>query len=107
MAYYDDEIVQAVWDKGRGMPDKDPGEWRQDNCGAWLQRDQYNKSDSEYGWKILNIVAGGSEDIENLQPYHWRNTYDIENGHAQCSISADRTKLTPGQYIDQPHNNSG
>lgn len=102
----DEKLVQAVWEKARGMPDRDQTEWRRDQCGAWLHRFQYNNGKSEYGWKILNVVAGGDDELENLQPFHWDNTFDIEQGRPQCRTSADRAGITPGQYVDQPRNTS-
>lgn len=36
----DENLIQAVWEKGRGMLDRDASEWRKDQCGAWLHRDR-------------------------------------------------------------------
>jgi hypothetical protein len=99
-----DAMIQAVWEKGRGVTDRNQNEWRKDQCGAWLQREQYNNTNSEYGWIILNVVPGGEEVPENLQPLHCNNGFDIANGKPKCHIIADRAGLTPVQHIDQPHN---
>lgn len=101
---FNDDMIQAVWEKGRRMQDRDPNEWCQDQCGAWLHRDQYENTTSEYGWKILNIVAGGGDELDNLQPFHWNNTFDIANGKPQCQVTADRSGLNPTQGIVQPRN---
>lgn len=103
---FNDNMIQAVWEKGRRMPDRDPTEWCQDQCGAWLHREQYDNAESEYGWKILNIVAGGGDELDNLQPFHWNNTFNIANGKPQCRVTADRTGLNPTQGIVQPRNTS-
>lgn len=99
-----DSIIQAVWEKARGMQDMNQDEWRQDQCGAWLQRDQYNNETSEFGWTILNISPGKPDTLENLQPFHCSNSFDIAIAKPQCHVSADRSDLAPGQSIDQPHN---
>jgi hypothetical protein len=100
----DESLVQAVWEKGRGMPERDTNEWRKDQCGAWLHREQYNNGNSDYGWKIENVTPGGEDILENLQPLHFKNTFDIANGQPHCRVTADRTDLAPGQHIDQPRN---
>jgi hypothetical protein len=96
-------VVEAVWNKARQIPDKDPGEWRKDSCGAWLHRHQYNNIDSEYGWKIENTVAGGRR-FEDLQPFHWRNGFDNLNGQPRCRVNADPYRNTSGPDGEVPRN---
>jgi hypothetical protein len=100
----DESLVQSVWEKGRAMPGRDPMEWRRDQCGAWLHREQYENEDSEYGWRILTVVAGGGKDVDDLQPFHCGNTFDLANGRPQCRVTADRAGLAPGQRVDRPRN---
>lgn len=100
----DERIVQYVWEKGRGMPDRAPDEWRQDECGAWLHRDQYNNPGSEYGWKLVNVLPDGADSPDNMRPFHIENSFDIPNGRPKCRVTADRTDLAPGQFVDQPRN---
>lgn len=100
----DENLIQAVWEKGRGMLDKDASEWRKDECGAWLHRQQYNNENSEYGWKILNVKPGEPDEPHNLQPFHWKNDFDIANNKPQCHVTADRVGLSPTQRIDMPRN---
>jgi hypothetical protein len=99
-----EEMIQAVWEKARGTSERDPTEWRKDQCGAWLRREQYNHPDAEFGWKVLNVVPGGGDKIEDLQPFHWRNSYDIANGQAHCQAIADRSGVAAGQSVGEPHN---
>lgn len=99
-----ESLIQGVWEKARGMPDQDPTKWRKDQCGAWLHRQQYNNATSEYGWKIENVTAGGPDVLENLQPLHRNNDFDIATGKPQCRVTADRTSLLPTQSVDQPRN---
>ena len=102
---YNDDIIRAVWEKGRGIPDQDQTDWRRDQCGAWMHRTHYNNAESEFGWKILNVVAGGGDELDNLQPFQWNNTFDIASSKPQCRVTADRTGLMPTQqYLDQPRN---
>lgn len=104
---FSDDLIQAVWEKARQMPDRDMTVWRRDQCGAWLHREQYNNPDSEYGWKIENITPGGPNILDNLQAFHWQNSFDIANGKPHCRVKADRAGLSPHQSVDRPRNTSG
>lgn len=103
---YTDEMIQAVWEKGRGMPDRNVDEWRKDQCGAWLQRGQYHNPHSEYGWEILNTMPGPGTELDNLAPFHWQNGFDVALGQPQCRVQADRSDLAPGQRVDHPRNST-
>lgn len=35
------EDIDAVWEKGEKVPGFDPEKYRKDQCGAWIQKDQY------------------------------------------------------------------
>jgi len=100
----DRRLIQSVWEKGRAMPSWDPVEWRRDQCGAWLHREQYENEQSEYGWKIVNVAPGGQDEVDSLQPFHWKNTFDIANGKPKCRVTADRAGLQPHQRVDRPRN---
>jgi hypothetical protein len=100
----DVNLVQAVWEKGRGTQEQDISEWRKDQCGAWINRQNYNNAKSEYGWKIVNVKPGSSDHLENLQPFHLQNDFDIANDKPHCRVTADRSGLMPTQNVDMPHN---
>ncbi|MDV6343793.1 hypothetical protein [Nitrosomonas sp. Is37] len=102
----DENLVQAVWEKGRGTLGQDISEWRQDQCGAWISRQKYNNAKSEYGWKIVNVKPGSPDHLENLQPFHLENDFDIANDKPHCRVTADRSGLMPTQSVDTPHNTS-
>ncbi len=73
---YSDELIQAVWEKGLVQQGFDPAVARKDACGAWMLRNQYGNTDSEFGWEIDHVyprVLGGTDVVENLRPMQWQN----------------------------------
>lgn len=101
---FDDTMIDEVWKKARAMADQDFTVWRKDECGAWLFREHYGNTASEYGWKIVNIAPGSDDSLENLRPFHLRNTFDIENRKPRCVVTADREGLAPEQTVGKPRN---
>lgn len=101
---YSEQLIQQVWEKGRGSNEIDTGLWREDECGAWISRAEYGKTDSDFGWKVVNVVAGAPDTLENLRPFHYRNGYDIANHRAHCSVTADRTGLATFEHASEPRN---
>ncbi len=103
----DEQAVEAVWEKGRAMPDLDPAIWRRDQCGAWLHREHLESTESEFAWKIVKVVPGGEdEEVVNLQPFHRDNGFDIANHQPHCRVTAEPTQQAPGQTIVEPRNTS-
>ena len=103
---FDEKLVQRVWEQARATQDRDPDEWRKDECGAWINRALYESSASEYGWKIVNIVPGSEDEPKNLGAFHRDNGFDLANGRPRCTVTADRTDIAPGQKVGQPRNTS-
>jgi len=71
-----EELKQAVWQKGRIIPDFDSGIWRWDIYGSVMQYAQHGNTDSSLGWEIDHIYPqslGGSDNLYNLQPLQWEN----------------------------------
>ena len=67
--------VEAVWQKGRIQPGYDPRVYRKDRCGQWMKRLAHGTT-GDYGWEIDHMrpaSRGGSDELGNLQPLHWRN----------------------------------
>lgn len=101
---YSEDVVQQVWERGRATNDLDPNDWRKDECGAWMQRSKYGNEDHAFGWVIRNVVAGGTNSVENLRPFHARNEYNRSSGKTHCHVAADRQGMPPTARIDTPDN---
>ncbi len=103
---FSDKLIQQVWEKARATFDQNSVTWRQDECGAWIRREHYGNVQSEYGWKIENVSAGGPAILENLRAFHQQNSFDRANAKAKCHVTADRAGLEPGEHVVQPRNRS-
>ena len=103
---FDDETVQAAWEKGRATSNMEATSWRKDECGAWMRREHYGNENSEYGWKIESVAPGpgAPDDVDSLRPFHLENGFDRNTGKARCRVTADREDLQPTAQIDTPHN---
>lgn len=99
-----DDMVQGAWEKARAIPDKDPTEWRKDECGAWINRSHYGNTASEFGWKIENVTPGNDPELENFRPLQHENAFDVATGQSHCRVTADREDLPPTASIDTPRN---
>jgi hypothetical protein len=81
------EVIQAVWEKGKIVPGYNPNEWRKDECNAWIGRNQYGNRESKYGWEIDHIrpiSAGGSDYLINLRPLQWENNCAKQDHRLVC-----------------------
>jgi len=97
-------LIQQVWEKARGMTEPSPELWRRDECGAWIRHEHYGNERSGFGWKILNVSAGGPDVLDNLRAFHHANGYDPANGRARCSVTADRTGVPVTGHLREPRN---
>lgn len=84
--------INSVWQKGKVVPGYDPNDYRQDRCGAWIRRISYGTT-GEYGWEIDHdkpVSKGGTDDLSNLQPLHWRNNRGKGDNYPswQCTVFA-------------------
>ena len=67
--------IEAVWRKGKVVPNNDPSVFRKDSCGAWMKRVDYGDT-TKYGWEIDHVrpvSRGGGDNLDNLQPLQWGN----------------------------------
>jgi hypothetical protein len=69
-----------------------------------MRREHYGREDSEFGWTLVNITAGGKDTADNLWPFHWRNGYDVANGRTHCRVAADRSNVSAVKYATPPRN---
>ncbi|HUX91493.1 MAG TPA: hypothetical protein VMV48_12490 [Gallionellaceae bacterium] len=101
---YSEELIQQVWAKGRGSGEIDTDVWREDECGAWISRMDYGRTDTDFGWQIVNVTPGAPDTLENLRPFHHHNGYDVANKKARRHVTADRTGLATFEHTSQPRN---
>ncbi len=101
---YSEQLIQQVWEKGRGNSEIDTNQWREDECGAWISRPDYGKTDSDFGWKIVNVMPGAPDALENLKPFHILNGYDLASHQPKRHITADRTGLATFEHTFDPRN---
>jgi hypothetical protein len=88
---FDDETIQSVWEMAKEIARNNPNVWRQDQCGAWIKRDEYGNRNSEFGWEIDHITTvsrGGSDDLSNLRPLQWENNASRQDGRLTCKVTA-------------------
>jgi len=70
---FNDFTIVEVWRKA--IPFKHFELYKKDAYGSLIFFDDY-EIESENGWVIAHIIPvsnGGTDDVENLQPVHWKN----------------------------------
>jgi hypothetical protein len=86
-----EQQIQSVWNTGQVVDRSNPEKWRKDACGAWISRDQYGDGHSRFGWEIDRILpaeGGGTDDLSNLRPLHWKNALSRKDGRLTCLVTA-------------------
>ena len=82
MADFTPEEIQKVWEKGVIVSNDYKDEWRKDQCGAWINRNQYGKPDSK----------GGSDALYNIRPLHWKNNASRQAGRLKTVVTSEGNK---------------
>ncbi len=76
-APFPEDVVEKVWLKAK--PEGEEAEEKPDVCATLMRREDYGNRESEFGWEVDHISPvskGGTDDLVNLQPLHWRNNLD-------------------------------
>jgi len=76
-------IIEAVWGKARAVAGSNPDKFRKDACGAWMVKSSFGKN-SQFGWEVdhtLPVSKRGKDDLQNLQPLHWKNNEGKADDH--------------------------
>jgi len=74
--------IDEVWEKAIPIHEENPSQKRNDKCGALIAKASYGM-ETRFGWEIDHIIPvskNGRDNIENLQPLHWKNNRSKADG---------------------------
>lgn len=87
---YEKEIVDAVWELAETIDGNDSALWRKDECGAWINKLEYGKRHSSFGWEICDLSLGRRPGtLSALRPMQWENYVDHIAAITQSRVTAD------------------
>ena len=78
---FSEETINKVWEKGKIIDERIKDFARDDEKGTHIGKMNYDE-EGEFGWTIHHtkpLSNGGTDDIDNLQPRHWKNDGKEEN----------------------------
>lgn len=76
MANFSKEQLNKIFSKAKPIKGENLGQRRRDTFGSVIDRAAYGDTNSEFGWDVDHKKSrkkGGSNDLSNLQPLHWKN----------------------------------
>ncbi|WP_414653839.1 HNH endonuclease [Hymenobacter sp.] len=90
---FNEATLRSVWNKATIVAGYDPNFVRKDQCGAWISYSEHGNRNSDHGWEADHIYPkslGGSSDVSNLQPLHWKNNVakSDNTGRWTCAVWA-------------------
>jgi hypothetical protein len=86
---YAEDVILKVWQKGQIDEYNIPNNFRKDNCGAWIERTEYENTKSPFGWHIGKIdLDSDSGNITNLYPVHSKNNIRNQDGTINCKVTS-------------------
>lgn len=103
-----------IWEKARIIEGYDPDRYRQDACGAWIDFNEYQNRNSNYGWEIdhifpksklleANVLLDDIDNLDNLRPLNWKNNLSKGNDYpsyrAVCIADGDKNKEVEKELI--------
>lgn len=96
MADFSQNKINQVWEKAFSIEGYDATKFRQDVCGAWIQKDKYGTEET-YGWEIDHVYPsskGGTDDLINLRPMQWENNRSKQDNYPSyyCAIKSNGNK---------------
>ena len=87
---YERGIIESVWQFAETVAGNDPDLWRKDEFGAWINRLDYGRRHSQFGWEICDIgTAPSTAMLSALRPMQWQNYLDQVAAMTQSRITAD------------------
>ena len=75
---FEEEKIQAVWDKAKETEEFHPAIMRKDRLGALIIRTHYNNSASPYGWEIDYVDPDKKADREALENLEKENRSELD-----------------------------